>query len=62
MEKLEMWDYIVAALFILAVWMHFYGIRLCREAENFDEKKLRNKVYGAIAVSVIYLLCRAAQM
>lgn len=60
MEKLDIWDFIVAFLFCFSLWMHFYGIKMCREADRkeFNEKNLKNKVYGALAVSVIYFLCR----
>lgn len=60
MEKIDTWDYIVAFLFCFALWMQFYGIRMCREAnkEGFNEKSLHNRIYGAIAVSVVYFLCR----
>lgn len=60
MENLDIWDYIVGVLFCLALWMQFFGLKLCREAnkEGFNEKKLRGKIYGALAVSVVYALCR----
>lgn len=64
MENLDVWDYIVAFLFCFSLWMNFYGIKICREAnkEGFNEKKLRGKVYGALAVSVVYALCRFGGM
>lgn len=45
MENLDVWDYIVAFLFCFSLWMNFYGIKMCREAnkEGFNEKKLRGK-------------------
>lgn len=57
-----MWDFIAAVLFCMALWMHFYGIKMCREAEKegFDERKLRYKVYGAMLACIVYLLCRLA--
>lgn len=60
MENLDIWDYIVAFLFCFSLWMNFYGIKMCREAdkEGFNEKNLKSKVYGALAVSVIYFICR----
>lgn len=60
MEKLDTWDYIVAFLFCFALWMKFHGMQLCREAnkEGFNEKRLRNRIYGALIASVLYFLCR----
>ena len=62
MEKFEIWDFIAAGLFCLALWMHLYGVKLCREADKdgFDERKLRYKVYGAMVTCVVYGLCRVA--
>ncbi len=64
MDKFDTWDYIVIFLFCFALWMKFYGVKMCREAnkDGFDERKLLNKVYGALAVSVVYFLCRISGM
>lgn len=60
MEKLEMWDFIAIGTLMLSAWMAVYGLRMCREAnkEGFNERSLRNKIWGAAAASLLYLLIR----
>ena len=60
MEKLEMWDYICMGTMLLCLWMGTYGLKMCRDAnkEGFDEKSLRNKIWGAGVAAVLYLIIR----
>lgn len=60
MEKLEMWDYIAFGTLLFSAWMAMYGLKMCREGnkENYNEKSLRNKIWGAAAASLLYLVIR----
>ena len=58
MEHWEMWDFIAGGLLLLALWMQFYGMKLCEDSPKYNKKSLQNKVYGAMAISALYLICR----
>lgn len=57
LSKLDSWDYIVIVLFLMAAWLLLGGIATLKKAnpDTVDEGRIRNRAFGAIVASVVYL-------
>lgn len=57
--KLDIWDYLAIFLLVVSLIMLLGGITKLKEAnpEQVDTKKLKIRAWGALVVSIIYLLC-----
>lgn len=57
LSRLDSWDYIMIGLFLMGDWLLLGGIKTLKKAnpETVDETKIRNRAFGGIVVSIVYL-------
>lgn len=57
LRTLDSWDYLMVILFIGSAWLLLGGIGVLKKSapEVVDADRLRNRAFGAVVASLVYL-------